>query len=57
MAAHLLYDVWEDPSKSYHRWKVQLIGYVAYFRSKAAAEKYVESVKQERKRLGLKEPS
>lgn len=51
---HALYDIWEDPSKHYHPWKLQLVNYVAYFTSKEGAERYAATVRAERKRLGLK---
>jgi hypothetical protein len=52
--SHALYDVWEDPSKTRHSWKLQLVNYVAYFLSRESAERYAATVRAERKRLGLK---
>jgi hypothetical protein len=49
-----LYDIWEDPSKHYHKWKLQLVNYIASFTSKESAERYAAAVQAERKRLGLK---
>jgi hypothetical protein len=58
---HELYDIWEveltdniskvDLDKP---WKVQLIKYVANFPTQGAAQRYVNAVKAERKKQGLK---
>jgi hypothetical protein len=49
-----LYEIWEVPSRSYHPISVQLVNYVANFRTREMAERYIAAVKAERKKLGLK---
>ena len=51
---HSLYDAWEVDSDSKTPWRVQLINYVARFKSESDAQKYVVAVRRERKRMGLK---
>ena len=51
---HNLYDVWESMDDMMRPWAVQMINYVAHFRNEGEAHQYVEIVKKERKRLGLK---
>ena len=56
-----LYDIWEielteettkaDLDKP---WKVQLVKYVANFPTQSAAQRYVNAIKAERKRQGIK---
>jgi hypothetical protein len=48
--SHALYDIWEDVGG----WCAQLVNYVGRFPSKAAAESFVASVKDYRKKNGLK---
>lgn len=47
---HALYDIWEEKTWVFKGfdWRLQLVGYVAYFSSQKAAEEYAESVKKER---------
>ena len=52
---HPLYEIWEpnDGFKGYP-FALQLHNYVAYFETREKAENYLESVKIERKKQGLK---
>lgn len=52
--SHALYDTWEVESDFKTPWRVQLLNYVARFKSESDAQKYVVAVRRERKRLGLK---
>jgi len=49
-----LYEVWDTKDGTTRPWAVQLIKYVAYFTAEGAAHRYVEMVRAERKKQGLK---
>ena len=42
-----LFDIWEDPS-GLLPWRVQLVNYVGYFRSRVVAENFVTATKKAR---------
>lgn len=63
--AHALYDIWEEanadsqssarfPTVFVMPWRVQLVNYVGQFETKESAESFVASVKDYRKKNGLK---
>lgn len=51
---HVRYEIWEEPSTPRHPWRLQLVNYVANFRTREAAEKYAAKVKEYREKQRIK---
>lgn len=54
--SHELYAIWEETDDQYYLvpWRAQMVNYIAQFETKAQAEGFVASVKDYRKKNGLK---
>jgi hypothetical protein len=53
---HELFDIWEEENSTdpLFRWCAKLVNYVGRFRSRAAAESFVESTKKARAKTAIK---
>jgi hypothetical protein len=54
--SHERYDIWEETDDIYYLvpWRAQMVNYIAQFETKKQAEGFVASVKDYRKKNGLK---
>ena len=52
-----LFEIWQDPDPKFIElpWRAQMADYTARFKTREAAEKYVENIRQYRARMAMAE--